>query len=185
MKKLLLALPLLFTVSCGKKTKTKTVEVVKELQPTLLSCKVYSVVGQNKLPNFSALESLGTIVTDRLDEPSMPETSNFSFLAGTSLEAQTQKEFGLVCEGEYEIPVDGEYTFFINSDDGSKLFLNDVPVVINDGLHGMVKRSFKSNFTEGLLKVRVEYFNNTGPKGLVLSLRRTGSSFEEPVVFFK
>ena len=185
MKKFITLTALTLTlVSCGKRTKKEIIEVEKEIVPDQMTCNIYQVVGQNKLPNFSSLSSLGSVKVDRLDEPSMSESSNFSFLLGTEFEAQTKTEFGLVCEGEYEIPVTGEYTFFINSDDGSKLFLNDVPVVLNDGLHGMIKRGFRSTFTEGFLKVRVEYFANFGPKGLVLSVRRTGSSFEEPVLFF-
>jgi lysophospholipase L1-like esterase len=50
--------------------------------------------------------------------------------------------FGMVWEGTITIPVSGYYTFELNSDDGSRFYLNSgynpgaTPLLNNDGLHG-------------------------------------------------
>ena len=43
--------------------------------------------------------------------------------------------WGVVFSGYIDIPADGLYTFTVNSDDGSRLFIAGVQVVDNDGSH--------------------------------------------------
>ena len=39
------------------------------------------------------------------------------------------------------IPENGNYTFYIKSNDGSKLYINDQEVIDNDGGHGVLEKS--------------------------------------------
>lgn len=43
--------------------------------------------------------------------------------------------YGLRFSGAIHIPKDGKYTFFTNSDDGSRVYVDGSPVVDNDGIH--------------------------------------------------
>ena len=57
----------------------------------------------------------------------------------------------------------GTYTFYINSDDGSFLYLNDVLVISNGGYHGDVELSYAVNLTAGALyKIRMDMFQGNG-----------------------
>jgi len=70
--------------------------------------------------------------------------------------------FGLVFEGYVRVPADGVYTFYTTSDDGSRLFIGDVLVVDNDGLHGAVERRGQIALQAGLHPLRATCFDRTG-----------------------
>jgi hypothetical protein len=63
----------------------------------------------------------------------------------------------------------GLYTLYLNSDDGSKLWVNGELVINNSGLHAMRERAVMLELGEGYHHVRLEYFERTGWAGLVLS----------------
>lgn len=70
--------------------------------------------------------------------------------------------FGLVIEGYLQIDTLARYRFFTQSDDGSKLYINDKEVVNNDGSHGVIEKSGSVELAPGKHLVRVEYFNGQG-----------------------
>lgn len=74
--------------------------------------------------------------------------------------------FGLVYEGYLQIMHAGNYRFFTQSDDGSKLYINNQLVVDNDGDHGTRERSGSIALNEGMHKIKVEFFNGIGGFGL-------------------
>ncbi|WP_019036975.1 PA14 domain-containing protein [Psychroflexus tropicus] len=71
--------------------------------------------------------------------------------------------------GFVDISTDDTYTFFTNSDDGSKLFIDGVEVVDNDGLHSATEVSGSIALTEGLHFIEILYFENTGDDLLEVS----------------
>ncbi|HET7119194.1 MAG TPA: PA14 domain-containing protein, partial [Hanamia sp.] len=56
----------------------------------------------------------------------------------------------------------GKYTFYTESDDGSKLYIDGNEVVNNDGSHGVISNSGDIELTKGGHAIRVEYFNSLG-----------------------
>lgn len=56
----------------------------------------------------------------------------------------------------------------LTSDGGSKLFLDGVLVINNDGNHGAITKC--CNVTSGVYKVDVEYFNGYGPGSIKLEM---------------
>jgi len=63
-------------------------------------------------------------------------------------------------------PVAGDYTFYIASDDGSRMYVNGNQLINNDGLHGMSEKSGKVSLTAGTHEIVVTYFDNGGNDGL-------------------
>ena len=61
--------------------------------------------------------------------------------------------------GDLEIEKSGSYEFFLTSDDGSDLRINDQLVVNNDGLHGNKRVSGKIKLEAGNHTIKVGYFN--------------------------
>ena len=55
----------------------------------------------------------------------------------TGLPSSMQETFASRHTGRIRIDSAGSYTFYLDSDDGSKLWLNNTLLVNNDGLHGM------------------------------------------------
>jgi hypothetical protein len=89
---------------------------------------------------------------------------------------QTREHYGFAFIGYVEISLEGIYTFFTSSDDGSKLHIGDVEVVDNDGLHGQVERSGKIALEPGLHAIRVTFFERGGDDELVVSYEGPGVS---------
>ena len=82
--------------------------------------------------------------------------------------ARKKEGFGMVFEGELEIPKAGEFTFLLGSDDGSRLFINDDELIDNDGTHGMEYKERSVKLEPGMAKIRVDYFDWGGAQDLAL-----------------
>jgi len=79
--------------------------------------------------------------------------------------------YGFAFDGLIQLPEDGIYEFFTNSDDGSRLFIDDSLIVDNDGTHGMVQKSGAAPLAAGLHSIRVLYFEKAGEDRLEVSWR--------------
>src|SRR5207253_2206750 len=71
--------------------------------------------------------------------------------------------------GKIRIARTGKFTFFTNSDDGSRLLIDGKLVVDNGGLHGMAERDGDVELTAGDHDIVVEFFENGGAAGCLLS----------------
>ncbi|WP_020531130.1 PA14 domain-containing protein [Flexithrix dorotheae] len=69
-------------------------------------------------------------------------------------------------EGMISLPVDGEYTFYTESDDGSELFINGTQIVFNDYNQGMKERSGNITLTSGSYPIKVTWRQGGGGYGL-------------------
>jgi hypothetical protein len=98
--------------------------------------------------------------------------------------------FGFVFTGNLIVPKDGEYTFVLDSDDGSRLTIDGRVVLEYDGIHGVgsPKRA-KVALKQGRLPLRVDYFQGQFGKGLRLhwsgpdfKRRRLTANSAEPTI---
>jgi hypothetical protein len=87
--------------------------------------------------------------------------------------------FAVRYTGKIYISTADTYTFFTFSDDGSKLFINDVEVVDNDGLHGIAEESGTIFLSVGYHDFRVEYFEWFGFETLTASYTSSSISKQE------
>ena len=76
----------------------------------------------------------------------------------------------------------GGYLFTISSDDGSRLFIDDKPVVNNDGSHSTRTSSGRITLEKGKHKIRVGYFDDSDSEFFELSWR-TPSGLKELIPF--
>lgn len=104
--------------------------------------------GTSMLPNFSSLSPVA--------EGVVPEIST------NDLPLPRERYIAAVLEGDIDIPADGTYTFYLASDDGSKLYIGNELVVDNDGDHGVITKSGSIELTEGRHPIRAEWFNGGG-----------------------
>ena len=88
--------------------------------------------------------------------------------------------FGLRITADIAIPGTGEYIFYLTSNDGSKLYIDDRLVVDNDGGHGATEKSGRIRLTAGRHPLKIEYFQMGG--GYTLSLAWQGPGFEKQTV---
>jgi len=106
-----------------------------------------------KLPDFTKLKP---IRSGRVFNISLNEFDEFD------------NAFGIVFTGEISITNEDIYSFYLRSNDGSKLFIDGKPVIDFDGLHGPSLKSGKIKLTKGKHPIRLEYFQAGGGKGLEL-----------------
>ncbi|MEJ0103458.1 MAG: alpha-L-fucosidase [Bacteroidota bacterium] len=84
---------------------------------------------------------------------------------------QRPEKFVLVFEGYIKIEKDGFYSFFTDSDDGSKLFIDDNEIVDNDGNHGNTEKNGKAALKKGFHRIKVLYFDGAGNNSLNVSMQ--------------
>jgi len=84
--------------------------------------------------------------------------------------------------GRIEIATSETYTFFTNSDDGSKLFIDGVEIVYNDGDHGAEEASGTIALTPGPYDFEVLYYENGGGQTLTVSYE-TGTIAKQQIPF--
>jgi alpha-L-fucosidase len=117
-----------------------------------------------RLPDFTALspETQGTV--EKFD-----------------LSPSTQKEyFGILFKGYITVPEDGLYSFYVASDDGSRLYIGNELVVDNDGLHGPTEIMGQITLEKGKHPIRVDFFQRTG--GMDFEVAYLGPGIEKQPV---
>jgi len=61
----------------------------------------------------------------------------------------------------------GPYTFSLQSDEGSMMWLGEESIINNDGLHGMVIKTGTHRLPAALHAIRIDYFEKGGGAGCV------------------
>ena len=112
----------------------------------------------NKLPDFDALYKQGVGYVYNFDLGPRTENSNFAFRF----------------TGFISVPTNGVYTFYTNSDEGSKLYIGNSLVVDNDSLHKDQERSGQIGLKAGLHQITVDFFEKTGDQDLFVSYESAG-----------
>jgi len=79
--------------------------------------------------------------------------------------------FSFDYSGYLMVPESSVYIFSISSDDGSRLWIDDHPVVNNDGLHSLAEKSGAIALAKGFHKLRIAYFERTGNDNLLVMLK--------------
>jgi len=114
--------------------------------------------GWDTLPDFNTLKPATTGLASGFDIGVRKRNDNF----------------GLVFTGFLHIPTDGDFHFFLGSDDGSRLQIDGQDVIVNDGIHPHSVKGGQRKLTKGVHPVRVEYFENGGEESLTVEVEGPG-----------
>ena len=119
----------------------------------------------SKLPDFDSLRPAEKGSVDRLG----------------LLPAGDRALYGMRFTGYIDIPKDGDYTFTLASDDGSKLSIGGKDVLLHDGIHPAVeKRSTKVPLKAGKHPIVISYFQGGGTSAITLAYEGPGIN-KQPV----
>jgi len=87
--------------------------------------------------------------------------------------------FGFRYTGYIEVPKDGIYSFYLKSNDGSRLNINGEELIENDANHGAVEEPGNIGLKAGLHKIAVKYMQCGGGKALTVSWSGPGMEKRE------
>jgi len=82
--------------------------------------------------------------------------------------------YALLLIGSVNIGEIGEYVFYCGSNDGTKLYVDNVLLIDNDGGHGYLEEYGKIKLDEGVHKIEVRYFQQGGGQELKVSWKGPG-----------
>lgn len=132
-----------------------------------------------KLPEFSKTESTthGSAFTNSAQKD---DTQNWLFI-------DSNEDFALRFSGFIDVPKDGTYTFYLTSDDGSRLTIADEVVVDADGLHPPSEFKGSVILKTGKHPFVLEYFQAGGAKKLDVAYEGPGLPRQPipPVAFWR
>ncbi len=128
--------------------------------------------GIAKLPGFSSLDPAGVIYASKLDIPARPFKQGFPGVT------KRIEWFAIDYSGRFWIREPGDYRFRLTSDDGSKLYIDGLLVIDNDGIHEPASREGDVVLSRGVHHIRLSYFQ--GPRfqiALTLEVRTPNGDF--------
>ena len=127
-----------------------------------LAVGYYALTSPTVLPNFDALNAYAS---------STAPTINYPSTNGVFAGSGRSDNVGARWTGWVFAPVNGFYTFSVNSDDGSRLLVGTTVVVNNDGLHGMQEVSGTIGLLTGWHAFTVEFFEAGGGAGCIVQMQ--------------
>ena len=128
-------------------------------EDNMLEGRIFQLeAGTSKLPQnmHKDYESLIVLYTRQLDIPPM------DFKKGSPGFGDIFKWFGIQYRGVITIKESGLYRYRILSDDGSKLYIDDMLGIDNVGIHESISKTGEIYLSPGTYPIRVDYFQ--GPK---------------------
>lgn len=128
-----------------------------------LTFEYYERVFREESPDFDQFKPVGSGTVDRFTLEPRQRDSNFGFRFSGLLRISTA----------------GQYRFYSNSDDGSRLYIDGVLVVKNDGFHPMTEGQGSIELAAGDHPIMLAYFNGGGEWGLTVSYEGPGISKRE------
>jgi alpha-L-fucosidase len=115
----------------------------------------------DSLPNFDKLSPVSSGVMKNIDIIDKSKVINY---------------YGFQFSGYVNVPADGVYEFYTNSDDGSCLYVDGNLIVNNDGHHAAQEKSGAVALSKGLHSLLVTYYQGSGSRDLKIYYEGPGLS---------
>lgn len=167
---------LLSVAACAAQQDSPPVFGTTVVVPDGLRGFIYSLHrNTEKLPNFKHKRPIGTIYATSLNIPVQDFRNGFPGVTDRF------EWFAIDYTGRFWIEHPGPYMFFLASDDGSKLYIDNHLLINNDGIHPVLEKSAATDLASGIHAIRVSYFQ--GPRWNVALVLRVATPGQPPHVF--
>ena len=136
-----------------------------------------------RMPDFGALTPIYTFIAANLDVPIREYTKGFP----TPKKQTVVENFAVRFRGVLAVDTPGRYTFWLLSDDGSKLYIDDTLVIDNDGIHSIRRNKGRKDLSNGAIKAQVSWhfeghFMDMGKRG---SMELTAGTHPFEIQYFQ
>jgi len=163
-----------YTTTAGT-TATVSVDILEFRDPEFVAASLpgleatwYAIPGGTAVvPDFTGLTPDSTAVVPDI---------NYASTGGNAVGGPFMDNIAATFEGYVVAPVDGVYTFELESDDGSLLYIGEDLIVDNNGLHGMQTAGGSIGLKAGPHALRIEFFEAGGGAGLIYRWNGPGVS---------
>jgi hypothetical protein len=107
------------------------------------------------------------VTSEDLDKEKPVETGVISSF--TIEKAHSNNYFGYTFEGYIKVPHSDIYTFYLLSNDGSRMYIDGKEIIENDGNHGSIEEEGKVALKTGFHKIKINYMQCGGGKSFKIS----------------
>ena len=147
--------------------------VVQQAFTKMLAIKAFDKnVSKNQGLSYKYYEGEWTTIPDF--SKLKPVKEGVAKLISTEGMNPREQHFGVRLEGYIEVPETDSYTFFLYTDDGSKMYINDQLVVDSDGNHGARYDYGTYILEKGKHKFKIDYIQQTGGHLLSAGMKVNG-----------
>jgi len=129
------------------------------------------VSGQKQGINYKYYQPDGNVDMGSINNK--PDESGITDIISI-VQKKRNDRFAFEFSGYLKIEKDGIYSFYLESDDGSQLLIDDQEVINNGGYHGTVEKTGRAALKKGYHKIRVLYFDAGGENSLKVSIQPEG-----------
>lgn len=127
----------------------------------------------SSLEDFPAIPVDEKPVVKRVDK-----TINFESTQEGFHGTQLVDSFYIRWTGKMHTPKGGNYAFYLESDDGSRLFIDGKRIIDNGGRHHMTEKAGETELTSGQHAIKIEFFENEVDAGCIFSWQPPGAAKE-------
>jgi hypothetical protein len=128
---------------------------------------------EGSLEDFPSLKADQKPAVERVDKQ-INFASTLEAFPGTKL----VDNFYVIWTGVIRVPKDGTYRFYLESDDGSRLFVDGKQIVDNGGTHEMTEMAGRTELKAGDHEIKVEFFDAEEDAGCIMSWDAGGKAKE-------
>lgn len=134
-------------------------------------------------PSLMASSDFNTVTNGFYSQlPAVSGTVSQPNLSGLTGITAATNNFGVKYKGFIHINTAGTYTFYLNSYDGSNLYLDGAQVVSNDGTHTLTEVSDSVMLTTGYHAIEINYFTGSDPAAAALTASWQGPSITKAAI---
>ncbi|MDR9447528.1 MAG: alkaline phosphatase family protein [Balneolaceae bacterium] len=133
--------------------------------PKHVKVDFYEIEEIEALPDFFSMEPISSTTTWEISL--------------NHLELPREENIAAVFTAYVEVKEGGTWRSVLASDDGSKMFVNGIPLIDNDGNHGIIEVEGEAPIPAGIHEIRVEWFNGAGGKWLGVFVEGPGMPYQE------
>jgi hypothetical protein len=134
-----------------------------------LNCTVHNAASPDLDVSFGSAAYSYTMKAD-FNQPAIAGNQPTSILPAELAALYVNKNFSVRCQGYIVVTESDLFSFELESDDGSRLYVNGALIIDNEGAHAMVKKAGVVALERGVHSLRIDYSQSAGGQhGLVFT----------------
>jgi polygalacturonase len=162
-------------ITINEKTNLRAIATKEGLVPSEISASKFEKIEKLNKVQYKYYEGRWTLLPKFINlTPKRVGSTNILKLDGLE---HLDLYFGLVMHGFVSVEDEGDYTFYSATNDGSRLLVDNIEVVNNDGAHAIIEKSGKVYLEKGKHLIELRYFQAGDKRDMKVSW--SGPGFEK------